>query len=192
MASFTCGALKCKVGKEAALALKGGGPSKLVASEAKLSLEGFPCPKEAKFSATYAISTPDPIFVAQDQRPTVVCEAAPATVNNVLRCPDGKAYSGETISELETGTQATFTSSVGPAGTISCSTVQLVGKFQSSGLPVLDDRGSPPQILTAGQPERLPLWRWRIRAGTALVRQESPLRGRTSGDGDGIAPGAHA
>jgi YD repeat-containing protein len=62
--ALKCGtALECTVSFEPALTAEGGSSPRLVASKKTMSRTGAKCPTEAKFSATYTLSTPKPLYL---------------------------------------------------------------------------------------------------------------------------------
>jgi hypothetical protein len=64
---------------------------------------------------------------------TTLCKVLPEEVGGKLVCPKEKGFSGEIEGTLESGTEATFESTEGPTGTISCNESTLVGNFKEDG-----------------------------------------------------------
>jgi len=64
---------------------------------------------------------------------TVLCKASPEPKEGTLVCPSGEGYSGIVLGSLEPETVATFKSTVGPEGTISCASAAYSGKFGEDG-----------------------------------------------------------
>jgi ABC-type phosphate transport system substrate-binding protein len=64
---------------------------------------------------------------------TVLCRIAPEEKEGTLTCPEGKGYSGEVSGVLKPETLATFESTAGPEGTISCNEAAFAGQFAEDG-----------------------------------------------------------
>lgn len=61
--NFTCGVIvKCKLSFEPTLTVEGGNPAHLSASQT-MKKTGSLCPKEAKFTASYSVTSPQPAYV---------------------------------------------------------------------------------------------------------------------------------
>jgi len=65
--------------------------------------------------------------------PTVLCSAKPEKAGGTLVCPEGKGHSGLIRGLLKPETVATFESTGGQKGTISCSAVTFQGQFHEDG-----------------------------------------------------------
>jgi len=68
--------------------------------------------------------------------PAVLCSAEPEKAGGTLVCPEGKGYSGQIRGLMKPETVATFESTGGPKGTISCTAVTFIGFFKEDGTSV--------------------------------------------------------
>lgn len=81
--------------------LQGGSPASIVASKQSLTITGgYLCSTEAKFSATYSVSSPKPAYVAKAESPpsigVVLCKTEENTVcQEADRYPSGTMIEGE-------------------------------------------------------------------------------------------------
>ncbi len=69
----------------------------------------------------------------EGEGPAVLCRSAPENVEGTLICPKGEGYAGEVRGTLKPKTVATFESTAGPEGTVSCSEATLIGAFEEDG-----------------------------------------------------------
>jgi len=60
--------------KEQSWQMNGGSPAHIVAKEASMTITGSGCPTSGTFSAEYAVSEPNPVFVAQKAAHTKLCK----------------------------------------------------------------------------------------------------------------------
>jgi hypothetical protein len=132
----TCGGLiNCKLRFNPALAATGGNPAQLAASEKTMTRTGGICPSYAKFTATYTVTAPQPVYLErpQSEEPppptgTVFCKA------NELPCSAGNQYPKGTAfsAALAPGTKVQISTDLGnwecEASTFSGETTGLAGK----------------------------------------------------------------
>jgi hypothetical protein len=84
-----------------------------------------------KGTSTFKLTSGDEILASEYG--TTLCKVQPEEVSGRLVCPKGEAFSGEIEGTLEAGTEATFESTEGPSGTISCNESSFVGNFKEDG-----------------------------------------------------------
>ena len=145
--------IKCAYTIEAKLDVTGGAPAKLTASAEpmKRTEGGFLCSAESSWSATYTVSAPEVMFLAQQAKATntVLCKAKPS--GTPLVCPAGQSYSGQVTGSLVTGIPATFVvAGSGGAEVISCSKSTFEGNFKTDGTSAAKGGVTKLQYETAG------------------------------------------
>jgi hypothetical protein len=111
------------------LSAQGGEPGELIANEEGLTKVSGTCPEEVTWTATYSVTTPKPVYVAKAVAGAKLCKTVPEKSGGTLKCPAGQGFSGAVSGKLEAGKQATFTSTKGKSGTVSCSEAPLSGAF---------------------------------------------------------------
>lgn len=111
------------------LSAEGGATGKLIATEEALTKVAGSCPVEATWTATYDVTAPKPVHVASGVAGARLCKSIPENVGGTLKCKAGQGFSGAVSGKLEAGKQATFTSTKGKSGTVSCSEAPLSGAF---------------------------------------------------------------
>jgi hypothetical protein len=96
---FACGgAINCTLGFEPTLDVKGGATGQINASSEPMSkVSGILCPKTNTFSASYSVTSPKPVYVAQP----VPLHTRLCKVNVEGVCPVSNSYPRETILETE-------------------------------------------------------------------------------------------
>jgi hypothetical protein len=131
-AKAVCGALISCTGTAAkeSLSVTGGGPAYMSAKEIALTLSGSICPKEAKWSAEFAVRTPEAVLLV-GARPTVLCTSAP---DGKGVCPKGTAYEEEEIVGKLAAGVANFETYPTPGPAVSCKRSTLEGKFDKKGI----------------------------------------------------------
>jgi hypothetical protein len=70
---------------------------------------------------------------AAPARSTKLCKKEPNEVGEDLVCPAGEGYEGKIEGKLKAGKEATFKSTAGPTGEISCTEAELAGEFNMDG-----------------------------------------------------------
>lgn len=98
----------------------------------KLEMKGKLCPKTAKFTAKYKVTTPASLFIANEVAPPVLCEV------NTGPCPAGKSYATGTAikAELESTVKFVYTLN-GVKKEPTCPSSKIVGKTETaSGRPI--------------------------------------------------------
>jgi hypothetical protein len=102
-ATIKCGGLSCTASTEKlALAVEGGEPATIDASEEALEVEGFLCPETATFTAEYVVESPEEMHV--DATGTKLCKVKPQGGT----CPAGEEYEGAINATLLSMTNAKF------------------------------------------------------------------------------------
>lgn len=129
--------LACTYGTaKISLEVSGGSPATTSTNKSVLTLEAgneFFCGSSTKLNGIYKITSPNPAFVSKKLKPATLCEAEAEEVGGELVCPKGEEASGEIGGGLEKGATATFESTEGPTGTITCSSSTLTSDFTESG-----------------------------------------------------------
>lgn len=124
----------CTYSASSNLSYSGGEPGEVRAAKVvEKLLKGASCPKEATFTATYVMTSPESAFLVQARaQNTKLCqqEPTPTGVGGALKCNAGQGYSGAVEFTLTGVSEALFTYA---GATIKCNKVTVSGNFQENG-----------------------------------------------------------
>jgi len=116
---------------EIVLDVEGGNPALVLAKKEPLKGSGFCFSASGTFSGEYEVTFPAPLFLAHTTKTTALCAVEPELQGGVLDCPTGKGFAGAISAAL--ALNATFTSTKGKTGTVTCEEGPLAVEMNEDG-----------------------------------------------------------